>query len=92
MPSSRAFEFQRLLDERVVDNRAEIAERYRVNRARVTQVMNLLRLPTEILRLLADAGDARWSERQLRGVLELSSKDDQIAAVMAMTEPVQTAP
>ena len=53
--------------------------------------MNLLKLPREVLSFLADSGGAVWSERQLRDVLHLSSEDDQIAAVMAMTEPAQTA-
>ena len=84
-----AFEFQRLLDERVVNNRAELAERYGVSRARVTQVLNLLRLPAAVLSFLADSGGAVWNERQLRDVLHLSSEDDQMAAVMAMMKPVQ---
>ena len=75
---------------RLANNRAEVAERYGISRARITQVMDLLKLPREVLRLLADSGGAVWSERQLRDVLRLSSEDDQIAAVMAMTEPVQT--
>ena len=54
-------------------------------------MLNLLKLPQEILIILAVSGDAVWSERQLRDVLHLSSEDDQIAAVMEMTEPVQTA-
>jgi len=57
-----AFEFQRLLDERVVSNRAAIAERYGISRARVTQLLNLLRLPSAVLSLLADSGGATWSE------------------------------
>ena len=65
--------------------------RFGVSRARVTQLLNLLKLPVDVLSLLAESGDTRWSERQLRDVLHLSSEDDQIAAVMAMTEPVQTA-
>jgi hypothetical protein len=40
-----ALEFQRLLDERVVNSRAEIARRHGLSRARVTQVLNLLGLP-----------------------------------------------
>lgn len=54
-------------------------------------MLNLLKLPTTFLSFLADSGAAGWSERQLRDVLHLSSADDQMAAVMAMTEPVQTA-
>lgn len=75
----------------MVNNRAEIAESYGISRARVTQVLNILKLHPKILGILAVSGDAVWSERQLRDVLHLSSEDDQIAAVMEMTEPVQTA-
>jgi hypothetical protein len=82
-----AFEFQHLLDERLVNNRAAIAERYGISRARVTQLLNVLRLPAAVLSVLADSGGAVWSERQLRDVLHLSSEDDQLAAVMAMTAP-----
>jgi hypothetical protein len=87
-----SFEFQRLLDERVVNNRAEIAERYGISRARVTQLMNLLKLPPQVLQLMVDSGDGMWSERQLRSILALPSQEDQIAAVRAMAnKPVQTA-
>lgn len=87
-----AFEFQRLLDEKVVNNRAGLAERYGISRARVTQLLNLLKLPAAVLSYLADSGDANWSERRLRGVLALSSPEDQTAAVRAMIRPTQTAP
>ena len=79
-----AFEFQRLLDERLAGNRAGITERHGISRARVTRVLNLLRLPREALDLLADSGDAVWSERRLRDILALSSQEDQIVALGAM--------
>ena len=44
-PLLLAYEFQELLEAGMVNNRAEIAARYGLSRARVTQVMNLLRLP-----------------------------------------------
>ena len=69
-----------------MNSQAEIAKRYGISRARVTQVLNLLRLPQEILSLLADSGDVKWSERRLRGVLALSSAADQIAAVEELQE------
>lgn len=79
----QAFEFQRLLDERLVNSRAEIAERCGISRARVTQVLNLLKLPPELLSLLAVSSDGKWSERQLRGILALRSQEDRIAAARA---------
>ncbi len=47
-PLLLAYEFQKLLQTGVVNNRAKIARRYGLSRARVTQVMKLLTLPDEI--------------------------------------------
>jgi hypothetical protein len=81
-----------VFDERLVDNRDELAQRYGISRARVTQVMNLLKLPPELLDLLAESGSSKYSERQLRRILALPSPEDQIAAARAMAaRPVQTA-
>ena len=41
---ARALEFQALLDAGVLNTRADIARQYGISRARVTQVMRLLRL------------------------------------------------
>ncbi|MBS2011440.1 MAG: hypothetical protein JST00_00900 [Deltaproteobacteria bacterium] len=44
-----AEKFQRLLDTGKARNRAELAQRFRLTRARVTQLMNLLKLHPAIL-------------------------------------------
>ena len=75
-----------------MNTRAEIAEHYGISRARVTQLLNLLRLPQAVLSPLADSGDGKWCEPRLRGLLVLPSQEDQIAAVRAMApRPVPTA-
>lgn len=45
----QAKEFRRLLDAREVPSQAELARRHRLTRARVTQLLDLLRLPDEVL-------------------------------------------
>ena len=58
-------------DKRVVNDRAEIARRYGLSRARVTQVMSLLRLPDEIQEYvmgLPPREQDRYSGRRLQGV------------------------
>ena len=65
----------------MVNSRAELARRYGVSRARVTQVLNIPRLPVEVLSLLTEPGDAKCSERHLRGMLALPSQEDQVAAL-----------
>jgi hypothetical protein len=78
-----AFEFQRLLDEGVVNSRADIARRYAISRARVAQVLNVLRLPQPVISaLLRSSGcqSSRCTERKLRRILVLPSPEAQIAA------------
>jgi hypothetical protein len=82
----QVFESQRMLDERLVNSRAEIAQRHGISRARVTQLLNLLRLTPKVLTLLADSGDSKWSERQLRGIVTLSSQEEQVAAFERLWE------
>ena len=80
----QAFEFQRLLEDGVVNNRAEIAERFGVSRARVTQVLNILRLPQTVLSLLLESSQcegSRCTERQLRRIPVLPSAEAQPSQV-----------
>jgi hypothetical protein len=68
----RAEAFQSLLDRGVVNNRAELARMHGISRARVTQLMGLLRLPEDVrreLRRRGAAGERLPSERDLRGAL-----------------------
>jgi len=84
----RAFEFRRLLDGGVVNSQAEIAKRYGISRARVTQLLNLLKLPQSVLGLLLESGSEEGShctERQLRPILRLP-ESAQIAALQRLQE------
>jgi len=75
-----AYEFQELLEDGVVDNRAEIARQYGLSRARVTQVMNLLKLPEnaqEYLMALPCSERRRFSGRRLCGIVGLESEEAQ---------------
>jgi hypothetical protein len=85
----QAFEFQQLLDDRVVNNRAEIAERYGISRARVTQVLNVLRLSQSALRLLEKVvADHRftYTERRPRPILRLPTEAAQLAAIQRLRD------
>jgi len=69
-----AFQCERLIDEGVVQDRAEIARLMHVSRARVTQVMNLLHLASDIqeeVLTLPDVTSGRdpVTERDLRAVV-----------------------
>ena len=64
----RAAEFRRLLESGQVRNRAELARRFGLSRARVTQVMKLTNLPPAVAERLR-RGEGPGSERALRPVL-----------------------
>jgi hypothetical protein len=70
---AQAEEFQRLLDTGVVESRADLARRFHLSRARVTQILNLLRLDRALLvrlrALPAGTPGSEISERRLRKLL-----------------------
>lgn len=81
--TEQAVEFRRLLNEGLVNNRAEIAERYGISRARVTQVLNVLRLSQPALDfLLKITNRLDFTERQLRPILNLKTEAAQLAALL----------
>ena len=69
-PIHRAIEFQKLLDEGTFNNRAELARNFKISRARVTQLLELLNLEPKVkthLLALRDTKSVRiHSERKLR--------------------------
>ena len=79
-PLVLAYEFQGLLEAGVVNNRAEIAARYGLSRARVTQVMNLLRLPPsaqDYVSALPPQEQRLYSGRRLRNILGIEGDEAQ---------------
>lgn len=58
---------------------AELARKLRVSRARVTQILRLLRLAPNVLQQIAELGDPLptpiITERMLRPIVELSPDD-----------------
>ena len=66
----KAIEWKSMLDGGIVTSLNEIAKKEGLSRARVTQVMNLLKLPVEVKTFLAGLDDSleirRHSERKLR--------------------------
>jgi hypothetical protein len=77
----KAINWQKMLDSGLVKSRSEIARAEGLTPARVTQVMNLLKLPSEVkdfLTRLKDPKDVRkYSERKLlSGSISVPKKDD----------------
>lgn len=78
-----AFEFQRLLSSGQVRNQADLARRFDLSRARVTQVLGILRLPHPVVDYLASLfheDRAKYNERELRRILALPTEEEQMKA------------
>ena len=78
-----AFEFQRLLSTDEVRNQADLARRFDLSRARVTQIMAILKLPIPILDYLSSLFHeerARYNERELRRILALPTEEERVTA------------
>lgn len=88
-----AVEWQRELDAGEVDTQAEIARREGITRARVTQIMAMLRLAPEIreqvLSMPRVVGRPAISERALRPVSKLVEPRDQMRRFRKLLEDTQ---
>ena len=66
----KAIEWKNMLDDGSVNSMSEIARKEGFTRARVTQIMNLLKLPAEMQNFLLKLDDPmeirKFSERKLR--------------------------
>jgi hypothetical protein len=86
----KAIEWQALLESGEVSNQAEIARQEGITRARVTQVMGLLRLAPEIqqhiLSMPAMARRPAITERALRSIAQLQDPKDQTARFQQLAE------
>ena len=91
-PLTLAYEFQELLEAGVVNNRAEIARRCGLSRARVTQVMSLLHLPDEIQEYvlsLPPREQQLYSGRRLREIVALPDEVAQLAMLHKLRRRAQ---
>ncbi len=87
-PLILAHEFQKLLDHGVLNTRADIARRHNISQARVTQVMNLLRLPHSIrasLMALPEEEQRQYAERRLRRTARRANRETAVRALAALS-------
>ena len=88
---SMAFEFQRLLSTKTVRNQADLARRFDLSRARVTQVLAILKLPPPVVDYLASLFHderAKYNERELRRILALPTEAEQVEAFEVLRQAV----
>ena len=86
-PIFLAREWRRVLDEGKFSSLAELSRDLKVSRARVTQILNLLKLAPNVVEMISSLGDPLRSpiisERRLRPLLALNA-DQQKAQVEIM--------
>ena len=85
---TRARAWRRLIDTGAVKNAAELARRHGVTRARISQLMSLLRLAPEILEYIdgleGTEGGLHLTARRLRAIAVLDDHDEQRARFRAL--------
>lgn len=82
-PLALALSFQDMIANGEVRNQSHLAHKMGVSRARITQLLNLLKLAPEIQQLLLDLPPdqvAQIPERKLRNLVSIAPKSRQIAA------------
>ena len=91
----KAIEWQALLESGEVSNQAAIARREGITRARVTQVMGMLRLAPEIQQHVLSLPDMvrrqAISERALRPIAQLPQARQQLHAFQELLTPLGAA-
>ncbi|MBN1471301.1 MAG: hypothetical protein JW925_05945 [Syntrophaceae bacterium] len=73
-------------------NKAELARRYGVSRARVTQIMNLLNLESKIKEEILNMSQSEqryFTERKLRKIAGLSSLKKQLLAFINLKSGIK---
>jgi ParB-like chromosome segregation protein Spo0J len=82
-PIKQALAMTQLLEAPEIRSKADIAKRLGISRARVTQTINLLKLAPEIRKhvlSLSDEEAAFFTERRLRPLTQVSSREAQLEA------------
>jgi hypothetical protein len=88
-----AQEWQETLRSGTYSSAADLARKLRISRARVTQVLSLLRLPPDVLNAMAALGDPLpfpiLTERRLRAIMNLSMEEQapEIRKLLARRRP-----
>ncbi|GMW01644.1 MAG: hypothetical protein AMXMBFR84_27810 [Candidatus Hydrogenedentota bacterium] len=87
-PVALALFFRKMLDQGTIRDRARLAQQLGLTRARVTQLLNLLKLPpaviTELSAVKDSAAIAFFTERRLRSMTKLASAQEQLEAFQTM--------
>jgi hypothetical protein len=92
-PVALALEWRQAIDSGHYSSRADLARNKGISRARVTQILNLLRLAPRVIGMVMDLGDPlpapMVTERQLRQLINRSARD-QLKEIMIILGLIRT--
>jgi len=95
-PVYLAKEWHRALDGCEYASLATLARHYKASRARVTQIMNLLKLSPEVVDIISSLGDPVngpvVTERRLRRMLALTAEQQKTQVTIMLSEKNQSKP
>jgi hypothetical protein len=77
----KAKEYSKLLEQGVVNSKAQLAKKEGITRARITQILNLLKLAPEIQSYLLSLTDAQaeyFTEKKLRPITQIKDHKTQL--------------
>ena len=93
-PIFLAREWRRVLDEGKFSSLAELSRDLKVSRARVTQILNLLKLAPNVVEMISSLGDPITSqiiaEKRLRPLLALTADQQYARVEIMLSEGVHT--
>jgi hypothetical protein len=91
-----AREWKEALDRGEYKSQADLARKKGVSRARVTQILNLLKLDAEVQEMVVKLGDplplGGVTERKLRGLLSLSARRQKHKLGILLSSGASTTP
>ena len=81
-PVKLALQYNEILESGIIASQADLARHLGVSRAKITQILNLLKLPAKIRDFIADLDDTDerlrvFTERRLRPLVQCSAVEEQ---------------
>jgi len=92
----KAMRYQSLLQRKVVKNKNELAQREGVSRARITQILNLLKLAPKIQEYLLSFTDENqmyfFTEKKLRPIIQIEDHEAQLKEFRELRKKQEAVP
>lgn len=89
----RAKQYEKLLKHKKVKNKTELAQKEKTSKARITQILNLLKLAPEIQEYLKNLTDEKqlrfFTEKRLRPITQIKDHEAQLRKFTGLKSQVE---